>query len=69
MRKGFAKEAGSRGTPLKKPITTAGGDAKVWNYMEHWVPLVKNDGTEVRLWALDMDRITEYLRVDVSKAA
>ena len=70
VRKRFTEESAWRGMPVSQPITTAGGDAKVWDSMEYWVPLVKSDGSEVRVLALAMDQITEeLLGVDVTEAA
>ena len=70
VRRVFAKEAGWRGTPVRQPITTAGGEAKVWDFIEYWVPFIKSNKSEVRVLALTMDQITEDLRgVDISKAA
>ena len=64
------EEAGWRGTPVQQPITTAGGEAKVWDSMEYWIPLIRSDGSEVRVLALAMDQITEELvGVDMTKAA
>ena len=70
VRKQFAEEAGWRGMPVSQPITTAGGDTKVWNSMEYWVPLIRSDGSEVKVLAFTMEQITEeLLPVDVMRAA
>ena len=70
VRKRFAEEAGWRGMAVQQPIMTAGGEAKVWDSMEYWIPLIRNDGSEISVLALAMDQITEELvGVDVTKAA
>ena len=51
-------------------MTTAGGSTKEWDTALYSIPLMKNDGTEVRLLATAVDQITnELARVDVTAAA
>ena len=70
VRRAFAEEAGWVGTPVRQSITTTGGVTKDWDTTLYSVPLVRSDGTEVRLLATALDQITEEMaRVDVAAAA
>ena len=70
VRRKYADKAGWKGKPIQQLITTAGGVTREWDTMQYSIPLVKSDGTEVRLLATALEQITEELvEVKVDYAA
>ena len=70
VRREYTERAGWVGTPVRQAMTMAGGSTKEWDTALYSIPLVKNNGTEVRLLATAVDQVTKELaRVDVTAAA
>ena len=66
----FAEKLKLSGRPVQQTITTAGGARTVHATKQYWVPLLKRDGTVVKILCIGMDRITDDVSlVDVSAAA
>ena len=70
VRRAFAEEASWPATPIQGTIITTGGQSTDRDTKLYAVPLIKSDGTEVRLLATALDQITHPLdRIDVRAAA